>query len=203
MVQRVWADHCTRYIDSNNNLNPSVECDKYCCGHCWYRYCCSDKNKRLTQEEQNECPERPVNGGKIGLIVGIAAAVVFAIICVCLIVCCVVPCCLCHKICKKQRHRGQAAVTNTVASMPQPPYSPSGYPTPPSGYQPVSGQEGLAMPSAPPPSYMECTSPSYTPAPYIQGQPMYPLTPPNQPYAPQLPEEASQPPYNPSYGPPS
>ncbi|XP_047204286.1 uncharacterized protein LOC124857176 isoform X2 [Girardinichthys multiradiatus] len=158
VVPRVWADYCTSYYDSDNQLHVSEKCDKYCCGGCSKKYCCKNKNDRLTTEEQNNCPTR------------------------------------------KRPNQRRIVVTDTVVNMPQPSYSPSGYQAPPAGYQTVPGHWGSSLPTAPPPSYMESIAPSHLPATFLPGQPMYTLTPSNQPHSPPLLiDEVAQHPYNPSY----
>ncbi|KAM4740420.1 uncharacterized protein FYW61_002166 [Anableps anableps] len=204
VVPEVWADHCSSYWDWNNEYHDLKQCDKYCCGDCNNKYCCKNKNERFTEDEQNNCSNRPtsVQYHRIAVIVGsILGAVISVILCVCLI-CCMAPCCLCYKKCRKQPNQRQIVVTDTVTNMPQPPYSPSGYQASPPGYQAVPGYEGSTLPTAPPPSYMESIASSYPPAAFVPGQAMYPLNPPNQLYGPPLPtDDIAQPPYNPSYGP--
>lgn len=135
----------------------------------------------------------------LGIVLGTVVPIV--VVLVCITICCVVPCCLCYKYCRKPRNQRQIVVTNNVTNMPQPPHSPSGYQASVPGYQAVP-HEDSQLPSAPPPSYMECIGASYPPAPFQAGQVMYPLTPPNQPGAPPLPpDEVVQPPFNPSYVP--
>ncbi|MEQ2280126.1 hypothetical protein AMECASPLE_016510 [Ameca splendens] len=204
VVPRVWADYCTSYYDSDNKFHVSEKCDKYCCGDCSKKYCCKNKNDHLTTEEQNNCPTRTTitkYNQTIVVVGSILGAVFPIIICVCVIVCCVAPCCLCYKKCRKQPNQRRIVVTDTVVNMPQPSYSPFGYQAPPPSYQTVPGHWGSTLPTAPPPSYMESIAPSHLPATFLPGQPMYTLTPSNQPHAPPLLiDEVAQHPYNPSYG---
>ncbi|XP_013859545.1 protein shisa-5 [Austrofundulus limnaeus] len=190
LIQAVWADICTGYWGQNGIFYNDQQCSKYCCGNCNYKVCCSNKNLRLTEEAQRQCPSnRPFD---IGLIVGITCAVVIPVMLgVTLIVCCVSPHCLIYKCCRKRHNQRQTSVTNTTVNTPQSPHSPSGHQPTYAGYQSVPGHEG--MPSAPPPSYLEITAPASFP----QGHPLHPLSQPESP--PPYSEEIDQPPYNPSY----
>ncbi|XP_043978995.1 protein shisa-5-like [Gambusia affinis] len=130
----------------------------------------------------------------------VGCVIAFILICVCLITCCVAPCCLCYK-CRKQRNQRQIVEINTVANMPQPYYSPSGYQPQPPAYQAVAEYEGSTLPTTSPPSYWDAISTAHS-APFVPGHAMYPLTSPSQPSAPPLPsDELAQPPYNPLYRP--
>ncbi|XP_008407063.1 protein shisa-5-like, partial [Poecilia reticulata] len=134
-----------------------------------------------------ELPERSLGFSHFGddqIIIAIIVGVILFITCVCLIICFCSPCCCFYKLCRKPPNQRQTVVTN----MPQPHYSPSGSQAQPPDYQAVAGDEGSTAPATPPPSYMESTSPWY-PTPFVPGQAMYSLSPPNQPSAPPLPSD--------------
>uniref|UniRef100_A0A673AVY5 Shisa family member 7a n=1 Tax=Sphaeramia orbicularis TaxID=375764 RepID=A0A673AVY5_9TELE len=53
----VWMDVCRGYYDVMGHFDSSFNCTKdgfiYCCGTCYLRFCCPDRNRQL---EQESCP---------------------------------------------------------------------------------------------------------------------------------------------------
>ncbi|XP_044067537.1 protein shisa-5-like [Siniperca chuatsi] len=207
LLPAVCADYCSSYWDTDGFYHDTQQCvtQDFCCGSCEKKHCCSLKKYSLKQEG---CAGSPSDKKKhyIAMLLGSILGTIFPIIlCVGLIVCCVAPCCLFYKKCRKGRnHRNQTVLyTTAVDNAPQQPLFPSGYQPSYPGYQPVHvlpGYGGPAVPSAPPPSYLEATDPAYSPVAFTPGLPMYPF--PDQPYEPQPhPDKLAQLPYNPSYCP--
>ncbi|CAN9511814.1 unnamed protein product [Ophioblennius macclurei] len=201
VVPLARADYCKSYVDGYGVRHNSQQCGmEYCCGDCNRKYCCGDYRYQITEQEQNRCSDRPTlsKPSRIATILGsVLGSLLPILFCVGLVICCVAPCCYCYKKCRKGNR--QPTTPNTIVipprphagpSGPQPPYPGQqpypGHPTYP-GYQPVPGF-GLHSASAPP-SYMESTQ---VPAAFTEGQPSYPLQPPQS-------NELAQPPFNPSY----
>ncbi|XP_040890124.1 protein shisa-5-like [Toxotes jaculatrix] len=207
LLPAVWADICTSYRDEDGVYHGVQLCRfQYCCGNCQNKYCCSDQENQLSQKKQEDCPGRPVSAKQINIAAilgGIFATIILIILCVVLIICFLSPSCLFYKKCRKgHNQRRQTVTTTNVVNVPQQPLSPSVYQPSYPGYQPVPalhGYGGPPIPTAPPHSYLEASDPTHFPAPFLDGQPMYPLQPPSA--LPSHSDELAQPPYNPSYGP--
>ncbi|XP_070814603.1 protein shisa-5-like [Chaetodon trifascialis] len=222
------SSDCQSYVDISNNYHPSQSCwIGFCCGTCLNRHCCQNTFLRLTEDEQDDCPD--FSHSPLPMIFGIGGVVTAFIIFIC---CCVCPCCCLYKMCRKPRPViATTTHTTVVTSAPQqypqqqvatpgqpqsyqgphyPPYQPvpvqSGYGAQPMPTSPYQGQQFTA---GPPPTYQEATGPYYppNPMPYSQaafapGQPPYPLQPPApaQPVAsPSHADYLAQPAYNPDY----
>ncbi|KAG7494286.1 hypothetical protein JOB18_027495 [Solea senegalensis] len=200
----VRADHCSSYLDKDGVYRDIEKCDSYCCGDCSKKYCCSTKEKHLTQEQQEACHEsvfspRSAKGiNTIGIIVVSIISTILPLLCVIIITCCLCPCCLIYQKCRKRRNQQQQIVINTthVSNVPGQPVSPQ-HPSYPD-YQPVPvvhGYGGPPMPTAPPHLYMDSTHPP--------SFPLHPLQPAGLSYPPPPPysDDLAQPPYNPSHVP--
>ncbi|KAM9813411.1 protein shisa-4-like [Neosynchiropus ocellatus] len=204
-------EECLSYTDSYNVFHNSQRClGGYCCGTCESRYCCYDRYKSLSEDDQNNCGtyERPPNGGnKINSTLPIALSVSGCIIVILIIICCFVcPCCVIYKRCRKPQPVIATTHTTVTTARPYYPQQASAVPSPAQGgqyptYHHMPVQPGMGMypgqqPSrGPPPSYQEAT---FTP-----GQQMYPIQPPpQQPTASSSRDFSPQPAYNPDFVPP-
>ncbi|XP_049894342.1 protein shisa-4-like [Epinephelus moara] len=203
LIQTVWAEICTSYVDTNGNQHRGQQCGNYyCCGNCYQRSCCSDRSYRISQEDQQRCSKGSGHGkSKLGTLLGSILGSIFPIIlCVGVVICCMAPCCLFYKKCRKGRSRGSQAPP-TMISGPQLPFPPSNnYPSHPGGYHSVPGQPGfggLPNPSAPPP-YMGGNNPPHGQGGFNPGMPMVNFIGPPLESAPPSNDNAPLP-YNPAY----
>ncbi|XP_047439316.1 protein shisa-4-like [Mugil cephalus] len=212
VIPVAFADDCSSYYDSYGVFHDAQSC-VFCCGNCHNKYCCYSWSERFTKAAQKRCQpytgEATARGSRrysrinpLYIIIGVTAAIL-CIFLAGLVICCCVPCCWCYKRRQNARNRRHTNVANTITLFhsQQQVYSLHGYQQPHSGYQSVPVYMGSTMPATAPPSYLQCTSPAYSPAAFGQGQPMHPFQPPSQPYAPPplSDESAPPPPYNPSY----
>ncbi|XP_061544449.1 protein shisa-5-like [Phycodurus eques] len=194
LIPTTWADNCSNYWDDSGLRRDGRQCGgMYCCGTCSNKYCCTEKTRQLSQEQQDLCDDRPrfEKHTRPAILLGsILGAVISIIFCMGLVTCFVAPCCFLYKKCKKRRNlQRRQNVTSTFVAAPNQPASLSQHSSSHPGYQPVAvvpHYEGPTIPTAlvGPPLYMEAVPPAYPP-----GVPQPPL-----------PGEHSQPPYNPSYG---
>ncbi|XP_055072749.2 protein shisa-5 [Misgurnus anguillicaudatus] len=223
----VADDDCKSYMTSNGIFKGPIDCNynRFCCGTCDDRYCCTDLLEKFSEDAQAFCEYELYDNEIRSIALGVSvAAIVIAIII--FTICCVCPCCCFYKMCRKPRPIMTTATTTVITSQyPQqpviqggqyPPYQPmppqhgyggqpayGGQPMPTGPYQPQPYAVG-----PPPPPYQEAGGPGY-PAPYSQaafnpGQASYPIHPPVQPGFTQPPTDynSTQPAYNPAYMPP-
>uniref|UniRef100_A0A4W6DXM0 Shisa N-terminal domain-containing protein n=1 Tax=Lates calcarifer TaxID=8187 RepID=A0A4W6DXM0_LATCA len=134
--------------DDNGHHHESFQCGTmHCCGGCNKKYCCSEQENYLSQEDS----------------VGGIVSVFPVVFCVALVVCFVCPCCMLHQRCCKRRETESVTLPTVVINPTDVPLqtgSPSGYQLFYLGYQPVPvqhGRGGQPVPTAPPPSYMEAS----------------------------------------------
>ncbi|XP_066472035.1 protein shisa-5 [Tiliqua scincoides] len=208
------CENCKAYENSDGHLYSERRCEKFCCGTCTSRYCCSNPIHKLNEDDQFMCnlqlSERidlpdmgdalkfksdfddnwssPPSFGTF-LAIGITLFMLFVVT---IILCFTCSCCCLYKACRRQP---RPIVTTTTATTvvqvpyPQQPGVPAGYPAGAyQGYNPVPVQPPHGMPAAP--------YPTQYPPPY-----------PTQPAVPPAYHETmagagapvTQPPYNPAY----
>ncbi|XP_070559128.1 protein shisa-4-like [Ptychodera flava] len=88
-------DTCYGYYDDNGDWHNSFDCDSifdggiYCCGTLTNKYCCMDKDDRITEEQLSAA-----------IIAVIIVAVVVVVIIAIIIACCVCCCNACASCCR-------------------------------------------------------------------------------------------------------
>ncbi|XP_043934849.1 protein shisa-5 isoform X2 [Protopterus annectens] len=185
--------------------HPEEKCYafSFCCGDCDSRYCCSNLFSSFPEEQQRLCFVK----GSMGTFIAVGVTI-FVLFVVGIIICFTCSCCCLYKACRgspQPRPIVAASTTTVQVQYPQQPVAPQAYQVGPyHGYQPVPAHATPVHPGVPTPQY---------PAQYPGGYPQQMPGPPPPPYqeavlntsglpyptAPNNPNAAVPPPYNPAY----
>ncbi|XP_028906245.1 protein shisa-5 isoform X1 [Ornithorhynchus anatinus] len=213
-VKGALGEECKDVFGQNNSQDP---CPKFCCGTCFFQYCCSDELKKFDGDKQkceftkraNELTEAKAlkfpadfddddwNTPNFGTFIAVGVTL-FVVFVATIILCFTCSCCCLYKMCR----RPPPVVTTTTATTvvhspyPQQPGVPPGYPVAAyQGYHPIPVQPGLGQPGMPVAPYPTQYPPPY-PAAQPSGPPAYHET---VAAGAGAPYPVSQPPYNPAY----